>query len=210
MNFTLQDCEALWELAVNEHRYTPQVGERVLDIGASYGWFSLYCSTRGALVSAYEPDPDAFEHLVEQVHVSQKCGGTAIVPYKAGVWSEEGQRLLWRRENHIANSMLRPSDNSVLVRTVSLTQALAGKKWNCVKCDAEGAEGQIFLTAKREDFALIGYLTMELHSDVLTLDQNNALMNRLRREFPKVVDVPEVREGLPTGRTAKVFCWGVV
>jgi FkbM family methyltransferase len=202
------DRDALWEICVNKHRYTPQVGDHVLYIAAHRGWFSLYCATRGALVSAYEPDPDAFEYLVEQIHVSQKCGGTVITPHKAGVWSVEGQRLLWRRDHHIANSMLRPSDNSVMVRTVSLTQALAGKRWNCVKCDAEGAEVQIFLTAKHEDFALIGYLTMELHSDVLTLDQNNALMNRLRSEFLEVQDVPEIKDGLPTGRTAKVFCWG--
>lgn len=205
MNYN--DRDALWEICVNEHRYTPQVYHRVLDIGAHRGWFSLYCATRGALVSAYEPDPDAFKYLVEQIDVSKKCGGTVITPHNAGVWSQEGQRLLWRREHHIANSMLRPSDSSVMVRTVSLTQALDGKRWNCVKCDAEGAELQIFLTAKREDFALIGYLSMELHSDVLTLDQNNALMNRLRNEFPKVQDVPEIKEGLPTGWTAKVFCY---
>jgi len=203
----VNEFDLLWDVVANEHRYTPKVGDLVLDIGASHGWFSLYCATRGALVSAYEPDPDAFEHLTEQIHVSKKCGGTVIETHKAGVWSEEGQRLLWRREHHIANSMLRPSENSILVRTVSLTQALAGKRYQCVKCDAEGAEAQIFLTAKREDFALIDYLTMELHSDVLTLDQNNALMNRLRSEFAKVQDVPEITEGLPTGRTAKVFCW---
>jgi len=206
---TEQDRESLWEICVNEHRYTPRIGDSVLDIGAHHGWFSLYCATRGATVSAYEPDPAAFEYLESQVHVSLKCGGTTIMPHKAAVWSEEGQKLLWQRPNHIANSMLRPSEYSVLVKTISLKQALAGKKWDCVKCDAEGAEAQIFLTAKHEDFALIGYLTIELHSDVLTLDQNNALVRTFREHFSRVDTVPELKEGLQTGRTAKAFCWRV-
>lgn len=204
------DREALWEICANEHRYVPQSGDRVLDIGANKGFFSLYCATRGALVTAYEPDPDTFKELVTQVEVAQKCGGTKITPYKAAVWSESGERLLWRDpQRPETNSMLRPGVYSVMVRTVSLTQALAGKFWQCVKVDVEGAEAQIFLNAKREDMRLIGYLTMELHSGVLTLDQNNALLERLRLEFPRVDAVPELVNEVPTGRTAKVFCRNV-
>jgi FkbM family methyltransferase len=205
------NMDAAWDIIMNEHGYTPKPGHFVLDIGAHHGYFALFCAMRGAAVVAYEPDSENFKQLEQKALISKNSEAPTIVAHEAGVWSESGQRLLWLDpENSGANSMVYPCSNtSAMVSVVSLSEVINNSPWDCVKVDVEGAEAQIFLMAETKDLRRIKFLTMELHSHILTLDQNNALMNRLRKEFPKVLDFPEIKEGLPTGRTAKAFCWGI-
>jgi FkbM family methyltransferase len=203
---------SMWKVIINEQNYTPKSGDRVLDLGAHHGFFSMYCSARGALVRAFEPDPDNFIQLEQKIAIAKNMDAPPFTAIQAAVWSESGEKLLWRDPaDSGANSMLRAmSDFSIMVKTVSLSEALCGNRWDCVKVDVEGAEAQIFLTAKAESYRQIAYLTMELHNDVLTQEQNRALVMRMRKEFPRVVETKQYFEGLPTEFACKVFCWGSV
>ena len=74
MKLTGPDNVATWDIALqiaggeyDYPGYVPRRGDRVVDIGANIGIFSLWAARRGATVTAYEPGVETFAHLAQNV-----------------------------------------------------------------------------------------------------------------------------------------------
>ena len=63
--------------------YAPREGDVVIDVGAGFGEFTLWCAGAGAQVVAFEPDPLAFACLERN---TASLPGVQIYPY--ALWKE--------------------------------------------------------------------------------------------------------------------------
>ena len=202
----------LWDVVSNAHWYVPEPGDKVLDFGAHFGMFSLYCATRGAHVLAYEPTPATFGELIYTSAVALDASiehGGGIEPINAAVSSKTGVANFHTNKVSTGNNSLLDRENTGIifeVQTVSLHDALRGKMWDCVKVDIEGAEHDVFMNASSEDLKLIRFLTMEIHNDLLPEQARRELVARLKPEFPYTREIFVKRHGLPTADVATLLC----
>lgn len=77
---------------VYEKHHTIKTGERVLDLGAQRGYFTLKASTlvgESGRVVAFEPHPGHFNRLRE------RCNFSNVQTVNAGAWDEDGEGDLW-------------------------------------------------------------------------------------------------------------------
>lgn len=157
------DRVAAWEIAFQiaggEYRYPgliPRQGERVVDIGANIGVYSLWAVRKGATVVAYEPSPQTFEYL------RQNVDGLEVTPIHAAVvgGSEEGGfvSLFSAGGRSTRNTLLakeiesgEPLDTSTRVPSIGIDAVLT-RGCDLLKVDCEGSEFEIFLGAS--DLAL--------------------------------------------------------
>lgn len=155
----------MYDLICNEHRYAPANGHRVLDLGAHYGFFSLFCAARGATVVAYEPDPDNFERLenASSLACDNKDFGKIEI-HNTGVWVSE-HRLPLHRDHHSGTSNIIGIGNSrnIEIQVIPFSDALSEYEWDCVKMDIEGAEFEILAQCAPQDLQRIKFLTLEMH-----------------------------------------------
>lgn len=190
----------MFDLVCNEHRYTPQAGHKVLDLGAHYGFFSLYCASRGANVVAYEPDPDNFARLEDAAGRAREIGFGSITPIQKAIWIRESHQVLYR-EHHNGTSNITQNGHSLnnYIQTVSLDDALQDKEWDCAKMDIEAAEFEVLDAATKLN--QIKYLSLELHNHIGQNPQSRYenLISKLERFF--TLDLVEQRDG----RFCKVF-----
>lgn len=168
----------LRDIVENVHAYNPQPGDRVLDIGAHKGWFTMYCIARRAIVRAYEPDIKNFCVLdaIDDPHVD------AI---QAAVWSSAGERIFYPSVDNPGNGSFIPFPDreSYPVRTVTFADAVNNEIWDCCKIDVEGSEHEIITSAADGDLRRIRYLTLEIHNNVYTQQQHDEMMDRLQEFF---------------------------
>jgi len=124
-----------------------------IDLGANYGDYTRRLAETGAVVHAFEPDPQTFEILKENV------GGLSnVVLHQVAVAQTSGTMNLYRIQEDLASTAekrswgasLVPSQRSsrsdvVEVEVRSFEQVLAeiGKPVKLVKMDIEGAEVEI-------------------------------------------------------------------
>lgn len=168
----------LRDIVENVQCYTPLPGHKVLDLGAHKGWFSIYCVSRMATVRAYEPEPNNFRVLADIAHPS-------ITAINAGIWSLSGEIPFYPSPVNSGNGsfILRNRSVSYPIPVVTFTEALDGQEWDCVKIDVEGSEREIIMSATDKDFALIRYLTLEVHNTVYTQEEHDTMMDRLKDFF---------------------------
>lgn len=200
----------MWDVITNCHHYVPKPGDRVLDLGAHFGMFSLYCAARGAIVVAYEPTPQSFGELCYTAAVAHDISPTSLEPVNCAVGGKTGYRKFFlSTETSAQNTFLNRADNGIVITVpvVDLKTALGSYKWDCVKVDIEGAEYETFMAASSEDLALIRFLTMEIHNDLLPKDQIDELVARLEKEFPRVHKIMVKRNGVTTDIVATILCW---
>lgn len=124
-----------------------------IDLGANYGDFTKRLAETGAVVHAFEPDPQTFKILKENV------GGVSnVMLHQVAVAKTSGRMNLYRISEDLASTAekrswgasLVPSQRSsrsdvVEVEVRSFEQVLAeiGKPVKLVKMDIEGAEVEI-------------------------------------------------------------------
>lgn len=183
----------LWDVVTNAHRYTPRPGDKVLDLGAHYGMFSLYAAARGAEVVAYEPQDIPFRELVHTSEVAAEIGYGQIFPTKMAVWSDHTAlqlRIPMGKESTATATAVGDSGFRVTeVTAVPLDFALREQPvWDCVKMDIEGAELEVLRACK--DFHKIGYLTVEVHNDILGRENADELADLLHAKFQKLSRLP--------------------
>lgn len=194
----------MWDVITNAHRYIPKPGEHVLDLGAHFGMFSLYCAARGCEVDAYEPSEAAFKELCHTAEVATEIGLGHINPVQRAIWSKPGAGLLFKTgESTAANSMIQGSSNDVQkVDTCTLDDALSMRgHWDCVKMDIEGAEYLALTTAQQ--LARINFLTVEIHHGPLSSEQCRDLDVFLFTNFLTVSRLPVKKN---PKQTVAYFC----
>jgi FkbM family methyltransferase len=193
----------MFDLVCNENRYTPLIGHKVLDLGAHFGFFSLYCASRGAHVTAYEPDPDNFDRLLDAEGRAEEIGLGYIEAHNKAIWYEPTALSLFRdHHSGTSNVVSLGTFRNKTVEAISLHTALADREWDCVKMDIEGAEFDVLARASIEDLKKIKYLSLELHNHIGSNPQPRyeALIEKLSQVFS--LSLVEKREK----RFCKAFC----
>lgn len=120
--------------------FVPRRGDRVADIGANIGIFSLLAADRGAAVTAIEPHPANFTWL------ERNTAGWAIECRRAVAGTHAGE----------------PREDTTRVPAVSFA-ALAAEGYDLVKLDVEGAEFGIVADTPLESLAKLRRLVAEVH-----------------------------------------------
>lgn len=177
-----------------------EAGERWLDLGANIGSFAIYCRLRGASAICYEPEPECFQILQQNVPgfichnaaVSALPGGQ--VPFWVG-----GDVLNHYRGTLMAKGRVKEAGTVLNV----CAKSLVSEDYDGVKMDIEGSEGplidQWLLPRCRK-------LCFEYHTS-----RDNSIENLARRlailkeHFVHVDHVPELgrlaARGHGTGKT---------
>jgi FkbM family methyltransferase len=134
-------------------------GMTVFDIGANIGFFSLLAARLvGAIgrVTAFEADPEIVERLRENVVRNQ----AAISVEEKAVWSSSSPVLFARADAEaspdrglghvIDNDAKRPEPSTIRVEAVTVDDyARKSGAPDFIKCDAEGAEVEVFRGADK-------------------------------------------------------------
>lgn len=194
----------MYDLVCNEHKYTPQVGHKVLDVGAHYGFFSLFCASHGADVVAYEPDPENYEKLEHAAVTAAAIGAGNVTRRKLAIWSSETDLMLCRdHHSGTSNVVGVGASRESRVSAISFRTAVSEyENWDCVKMDIEGAEFEILPRAGKHDLQKIKYLTLELHPHLVTdyKQKYDSLIQNLETVFT-------IEKAAPYGETfCKLFC----
>lgn len=141
-----------------------QPGVKVLDIGAHKGIFSIWAAKRGALVTAYEPDPVTFRVFKSNLELNE----VSVEARNLGVLSSPGIFSFYSDNQNSGCSTFHPQRVDDLtsveprcVEAVSFDDALGGSEWDLVKIDAEGSEYEMILSSNR--LGQIKQLTIEWH-----------------------------------------------
>lgn len=130
----------------NHVRFEP--GDVVLDVGANIGWYSLIIERMAKIpldILAFEPDPDNFALLTENI---RRNGCHRVTPIQAAAGPEPAQQLLYRyAKGNAGRHSLLPihAGNAVGINTVRIDdvwhqKALGNRVLRLIKIDVEGYE----------------------------------------------------------------------
>ncbi len=114
-----------------------------VDIGAWIGPMTLYAAPNAKKVFSFEPDPVAYESLIQNIALS---GDKNIVPYPVAV-SDKWQGLKFGVKSRPGDSMsstLWANDRSPQVPSVSLEAVVLDLQPGFMKIDIEGGEKALF------------------------------------------------------------------
>jgi FkbM family methyltransferase len=164
-----------WEVFLNkdyEREETCSVndGDVVLDIGANYGFFTLYSINRGAKkVYSVEPYKTAYNHIKELSTIFQN-----IEPINKAISEEDGFINMFIHEgtsaiNCVTNhgEMFGRTSNEVEVESSNINTLLSTipEKIDFMKIDCEGSEYELFKTITNENLKKIKKIVIETHGE---------------------------------------------
>jgi FkbM family methyltransferase len=179
----------LWDVVTNAHRYQPKEGDWVLDLGAHFGMFALYCAARGASVVPIEPTPASFDELCHTERVAREIGKGLLFPRNIAAWDEECFLVMRARpETNASNSALRKEGDRYEVRALPLDQIIGPQHFDCIKCDIEGAELRVLKAFTK--WKQCKFLSIEIHNDILSKEEVAELKALLREHFADIEILP--------------------
>ena len=160
-----------------------------LDLGGNIGTFSLLCAARGAKSYSYEPEPENYNLMVENLK-NQK----GIKTYQQAVGTNTGTIDLYicKGDYNKYRHTVYPKRGrtKVSVPILSIYDVLnKHKKINAIKIDAEGIEIDILELLKPEDYAKYGIKKMvfEYSFDIdKSIPRFMAIMHKLQKYFSLV------------------------
>jgi FkbM family methyltransferase len=154
----------IWAGGYDLPGFVPSRGERVLDLGANVGLFSLLAADRGASVTALEPHPETFAWLERNTSgFGVECRNAAVMgraPSSGAVELVDGPTST---AHHVAG--LRDDDPGRSRTTVPAVgfAALVRERYDLIKLDVEGAEFDVVADTPLEVLARIRRLVGEVH-----------------------------------------------
>ena len=170
----------------------------ILDLGANRGDFSKWALDQGATVIAFEPDKDAYLHLIKRLNkfknfyplnlaVSNKTGLSKFYFHKDKKIDPIGFSIsssLIEEKANIDNSYF----NSVLC--IDLEVIVKELQVKLIKIDIEGAESLIWPSIK-QNYQNIEYLLLEIHrtinkdltGEIELFIKQNGLQNKWRMDW---------------------------
>lgn len=147
----------------------------VLDLGAHIGTFALHVAKmRDCKVYAYEPAPDTFKLLVENVELNKLEG--QIKCFKQAVAGKSGIRKFYTVTPYSQTSSFfldeRPDADDIItgyamVPCITLKQIFEEhsiENLGCLKIDIEEAEREVFNEESKPYLSRVEYLAMEWHN----------------------------------------------
>jgi FkbM family methyltransferase len=173
VKLTGPDNVATWDIALqiaggeyDYPGYVPRRGDRVVDIGANIGIFSLWAARRGATVTAYEPGVETFAHLAQNVADRRVTARHAAVVGEAELPTVN---LFAHPDRSTRNTLLGREISSgvvlehwVEVPAISIDDVLADG-CDLLKADCEGAEFDIFAKVSGDRLRSVDRIIMEFH-----------------------------------------------
>ena len=140
--------------------------DTVLEIGAHIGTFTILASKKAKKVYSFEPHPENFSLLKENLALNNITNATLI---KKAITEKKGTAELYLSNINTGSHSIFPKsekDNSVTVETTSLPDFIRThkiKKIDLLKVDCEGAEYPIFFSLPDKTFEAIQQISMEYH-----------------------------------------------
>lgn len=136
----------------------------ILDLGANVGLSVLYFKRRfpGARITAFEADPGVFEYLAKNLSAN-RIEGVELV--QAAAWNADGT-LAFAADGADAGRLApygAAGSRGVEVPTVDMGRFLAGRRYDMIKIDIEGAEARV-LPAMAPYLGSTRFLFVEYHS----------------------------------------------
>lgn len=159
--------EVLIHKIYNPPGFEIKKGDIVMDIGAHIGTFSIFASQYAKAVYSFEPVPENFHLLQENIQANQKSN---IISVNKAVSLASGKRDLFiDKENRGGHSFYSDSDKksaNIVAQTVSLTDFFAEQKIakiDFLKIDCEGGEYDILFGCPKSALNIIDKISMEYH-----------------------------------------------
>jgi FkbM family methyltransferase len=125
--------------------FKPQSGEHWIDLGCNIGAFSVWAASKGAIVTAYEPDPESCEMIEHNLRINGITheSGRVRVHQKAVVGDDRKKATLHQnvaRGNVWRNSIEREwrGESTVEVPCISIDKIWKPNRF--IKMDIEGSE----------------------------------------------------------------------
>lgn len=142
-------------------------GDVVVDIGAHIGIFSIFASKNAIKVYSFEPFPENFHLLCENIRANQKKN---IMTMNKAVSLVSGKRNLFvdieNRGGHSFYSNVGRKKSHILVETISLEDFFTQQqitKVDFLKMDCEGEEYEILFNCPSDLLSKIKKISMEYH-----------------------------------------------
>jgi len=151
-------------------------GDVVLDIGANQGFFTCYAASMGATVYAFEPVPESYHRLLQNV----KANGFSdrVIALQCAISDSDRETFMQISDSFgggqssinpdFARRVGVPETNRITVSCQTLSQILARFEISSVrlcKIDAEGSELKVLSALRPSDLAKIQGFSMEYHPE---------------------------------------------
>jgi len=166
---------------------TLETGERVVDIGANVGFFTLKALqvNPDIVVQAYEPMPDSAECWRANIALN-RCSHRATLQQVA-IDACSATTTMYLNGGHASASLHYPRGDRFVVEALGVNAALAALpgKIALLKIDIEGGEYEVIEALSEENWARIDAISIEIHGRAGK--SRAALRNAIeRRGFPHV------------------------
>lgn len=157
-----------------EKIFKPKNGDIVVDIGAYIGKYSLLAAKKvgkNGKIFSFEPDPFNFDLLTKNVHSSGLKN--IIKPFNLALSDKKGEIILYRHGEGTEHSIIKKSNDKLLIQTTTLDEFLSESEINTskiswIKIDVEGAEISVLKGMKNFLLQNNGLkLIIEIHRGVI-------------------------------------------
>jgi FkbM family methyltransferase len=149
-------------------------GDIVIDVGANHGFFSCYAAFEGAIVHAFEPQPETFElleanveanGLSDRIHTYAAAVGATEGPIELSITNQLGGGMSSTNPGFVSRTGLNVVDSvSVPSRSIDrVVDAIPEERIRLLKLDCEGAEFEILSALKPEHLERIDAIALEHH-----------------------------------------------
>lgn len=190
--------EEIWKDEIYTKEYKIQKGDIVVDVGANVGVFSIYAGKKGAKVYSFEPNPQVFEllrenirfnHLEDQVvAINAALGDTEdkvdlFIPNSSKVYKEGSASI---SKQYVGGLIEILYDDFKVYKVQSKTlesfiKEFKLEKVDLLKMDCEGSELCIIKNSNPDVFEIIKNIAMETHCFFYT--QKELLNNLIDKKY---------------------------
>lgn len=165
-------------------------GERWLDLGANVGAFALYCASKEAYVTSYEPVAESFAVL--ERNIKQGAAKRFVKAVQAAVTTAEERTVSFyasSKPGAHSRCTMYPRRGYTLIATFKNVniRSLARTKFDGIKMDIEGGEAPIL---DADALPQCKKLVLEYHTSVDSSLVNFAHRMKILRKRFKVVKYP--------------------
>jgi FkbM family methyltransferase len=145
-----------------------QAGWHIIDIGAGLGDFAIDAAQHGALVCAYEPFPESFDLLKQNLSLNKIEN---VLPMAEAISGRAGTLQLELTGAAVQHKTINVSGKSKVISASAITLdqvlfRLNGSRCDLLKMDCEGAEYDILMRADEACWSRIGQIVLEYHDGV--------------------------------------------
>ena len=140
----------------------------VIDVGAHIGGFSLWAACQGARVRAFEPVPDNYALLEENIRINHL--ESRVKAFNVAIWSSAIEKTMHVTSENTGGSSLcygKESDPQVAVHCARLDDVMAAEgipTCDWLKLECEGAEFDILPSMDQATWQRIQAVVLEYHT----------------------------------------------